>query len=64
MAERLALLRPEMSVIYMSGYTDDTIVQQGMLEAGAAFIQKPITPGPLLRKVRDVLDAISPLRAR
>jgi two-component system cell cycle sensor histidine kinase/response regulator CckA len=56
-AERLLLTRPELKVIYMSGYTDDAIVHHGVLEAGVAFIQKPITTETLLRKVRRVLDA-------
>jgi two-component system cell cycle sensor histidine kinase/response regulator CckA len=56
LAERLAPLRPEMKVLYVSGYTDNAILRQGVLEPGMAFLQKPITPGALARKVREVLD--------
>jgi two-component system, cell cycle sensor histidine kinase and response regulator CckA len=55
LADRLASLLPDMKVLFMSGYTDGVLV--GQLSAGSAFLQKPLTPGALTRKVREVLDA-------
>ncbi len=57
LAERLAVLHREMKVLYMSGYTDEAIVHHGMLDTGAAFLQKPFAPDELARKAREVLDA-------
>jgi two-component system, cell cycle sensor histidine kinase and response regulator CckA len=57
LARRLVRLRPELLVLYMSGYTADAIAHRGVLEPGIAFIEKPFTPAGLTGKVRDVLDA-------
>jgi signal transduction histidine kinase len=56
LAKRLARARPRMKVLCMSGYTDDSIVRHGVLEAQMAFLQKPITPESLTMKVREVLN--------
>jgi two-component system cell cycle sensor histidine kinase/response regulator CckA len=56
LAERMASMRPEMHVLYMSGYPDNTIVQHGVLEPGTAFLQKPFTINALELKVREILD--------
>jgi len=60
LAKRLTAQHPKMRVLYMSGYTFSIIAQSGMsngmLEEGAAFLQKPFTPSGLSEKVREVLD--------
>src|SRR5262249_61447391 len=56
-AQRLARMRPEMRVLYMSGYSDNALIRRGVVEEGTAFLQKPFTPVALAHKVREVLDA-------
>jgi two-component system, cell cycle sensor histidine kinase and response regulator CckA len=57
LAERLAAERPQLRILFMSGYTDDDVVRRGLLDPGAPFLQKPFVPADLARKVREVLDA-------
>jgi len=57
LAERLATIQPELKVLYMSGYTDDAIVNHGVLESGTFLLHKPFSEESLIRKVREVLDA-------
>jgi FixJ family two-component response regulator len=56
LAEQLAVQRPKMKVLYMSGYTDNAIVHHGVLDKGMILIQKPFTPESLAKKVREVLN--------
>ncbi len=49
-------ISPDMKVLFASGYTGDIITVKGIIEEGFEFIQKPMTPGGLLEKVREVLD--------
>jgi PAS domain S-box-containing protein len=58
LAEYLALLHPEMKVLYMSGYADHAVVHHGLLDPSAVFLQKPFTADALARKLREVLDSV------
>ncbi|MDP9033474.1 MAG: ATP-binding protein [Myxococcota bacterium] len=64
LAERLATVRSDMKVLFMSGYTDDAILQHGVLDSGVAYLQKPLTPASLTRKVREVLSSTGPRGSR
>jgi signal transduction histidine kinase len=57
LAKRMVTTRPSIKVLYMSGYRDDATPLDGELGPGRGFLQKPITPESLLRKVRGLLDA-------
>ena len=56
LTRQLVAQRPELKVIYMSGFTEDAIVHQGVLDPGIAFLHKPFTSETLGRKIREVLD--------
>jgi two-component system cell cycle sensor histidine kinase/response regulator CckA len=56
MAEWLKTTYPDLKILFTSGYTDDAIVQHGVLEPGVAFLSKPYSPAVLVRKVREMLD--------
>ena len=56
LAEDLLMTRPELKVLFMSGYTDNAIAHHGVLDPGTAFVQKPFSPTVIAHKVREVLD--------
>jgi two-component SAPR family response regulator len=60
MAQQLQKIRPQMKVLYMSGYAEDSIAHRGILEPGIQFIAKPFRPQAPGKKVREVLDAAGP----
>jgi len=55
LAEQIVAIRPDIKVVYMSGYTDDAVVHHGILGPGTAFIEKPIGTAELLKKIHDFL---------
>jgi PAS domain S-box-containing protein len=57
LAEGMKSVRPDIQVLYISGYTDEAIAQRVVIKPGIAFLQKPFTRNALTRKVREVLDS-------
>jgi len=60
LARRLMASRPRLRVLYVSGYPDEAMASQGLLDPDASFLQKPFTPETLARRVREILDAREP----
>ncbi|HPP01038.1 MAG TPA: ATP-binding protein [bacterium] len=56
LAPRISQIKPGIKILYMSGYTDDSIARQGLVDPDIAFIQKPFTPLTLVQKIQDILD--------
>ena len=56
LAQRAVRLRPDMRVLYMSGYTEDAIDRHLAFEPGFALLQKPLVPETVARRVRELLD--------
>ena len=56
LTRRLIERRPDLRVIYMSGYIEEAIVQHGALNPGIAFLQEPFSSEALARKIHEVLD--------
>jgi CheY-like chemotaxis protein len=55
--EKIKGIRPDVKTVFMSGYTSDVLQSKFILEDGLHFLQKPVSPATLLRKIREVLDA-------
>jgi len=60
LARQMAVRRPDTRVLYMSGYTDDAVLQHGVRTEETPFLQKPFTPAALVARVRALLDAPPP----
>ena len=58
LVEKLEKQKTNLKVLYISGYTDNSIVHHGELDIGVSFLQKPFSTHVLAKKVREVLDAV------
>ena len=61
LGDRIARLKPELPVLYMSGFADDEIVARRLLEAGQPFIQKPFPAELFVRRVAELLQQVRSL---
>jgi len=62
LAKRIAAVRPQAHVVFMSGYSDQAVADQGTLEPGSLFLQKPFTMDALMRMIRRALDPRLPTK--
>jgi two-component system cell cycle sensor histidine kinase/response regulator CckA len=60
LARRAAEVEPDLPILFMSGYTDHDIVRRGLLNPDQPFLQKPFTPGALVRRVAELLEHKKP----
>jgi CheY-like chemotaxis protein len=60
LVRRIIDIAPRVKVLYASGYTEDGVVRQGVIDRGIFFLQKPFSSTALLTKVREVLDSTQP----
>lgn len=58
LVKRISPVRPDMKVLYISGFPDDAIVQFGIHQSQVAFLPKPFTPKALVHKIRSILDSV------
>jgi len=58
------VLRPEMKVLFISGYSDQIVTRDRQLQDGVALLEKPFSPASLARKVRKMLDSAEQVRGR
>ena len=63
LAEQLSTERPEMKVLFVSGYAESTVLQHGAIDMAGQFLQKPFTLKSLARKIREVLASGETARA-
>jgi PAS domain S-box-containing protein len=61
LADQILTLRPDIKVLYMSGYADNAIVQYGVIQPGLAFIEKPFSPETLAETIRQIVSSGPPL---
>jgi two-component system cell cycle sensor histidine kinase/response regulator CckA len=64
LVDRLLTKRPNLKVLFISGYTNDEVVRRGVTRSDSAFVQKPFTPLDLMQKVRGLLDGESRVASR
>ena len=63
LVDRIRHIRPAIAAVFMSGYTDDTVLQRAVIEPGTAFLPKPFSPALLLAQIRAVLE-VEAVRAK